>query len=117
MDSWNRASESWPVCGRYFVDYVVVSIPCNLLHKPGHPAGHFLFVPEVGRIVYGLVKVQRGNCAPWFQVVNLAWATVPWDAEILCRDEEYVILKVTREWCISETRAGREVTHESFEDA
>jgi hypothetical protein len=71
---------------------------------------------EVGRIVYGLLKTQRGNCAPWFQVVNLAWATVPWDAEILCRDEEYVILKVTKEWCIQETRQGREVTSRSFED-
>ena len=73
-------------------------------------------IPEVGRIVFGLLKIQRGNCAPWFQVVNLAWATVPWDAEILCRDEEYVILKVTKEWCVQETRAGREVTHGSFED-
>ena len=71
---------------------------------------------EVGRIVYGLLKIQRGNCDPWFQVVNLAWATVPWDAEILCRDEEYVILKVTKEWCIQETRQGREVTSGSFED-
>jgi hypothetical protein len=64
--------------------------------------------------VFGLLKVQRGNCRPWFSVVNLAWTTVPPDAEILCRDENYVILKVTKEWCISETRAGREVTHESF---
>jgi len=71
---------------------------------------------EVGRIVYGLLKIQRGNCAPWFQVVNLAWATVPWDAEILCRDEEYVILKVAKEWCVQETRQGREVTSRSFED-
>lgn len=94
-----------------------IILPCNLLHKPGHPAGHFLFVPEVGRIVFGLVKVQRGNCAPWFQVVNLAGATVPWDAEILCRDENYIILKVTKEWCIQEARQGREVTSGSFEDS
>lgn len=93
------------------------SVICSLLHEPGHPAGHFLFVPEVGRIVFGLVKVQRGNCRPWFRVVNLACATLPFGVEILCRDESYVILKVTKEWCISETRAGREVTHESFEDA
>lgn len=72
---------------------------------------------QVRRIVYGLLKIQRGNCAPWFQVVNLAWATVPWDAEILCRDEEYVILKVTKEWCIQEARQGRDVTSGSFEDS
>lgn len=64
--------------------------------------------------MFGLLKVQRGNCRPWFRIVNLARAAVPPDAEILCRDENYVILKVTKEWCISETRAGREVTHESF---
>ena len=65
--------------------------------------------------MFGLLKIQRGNCRPWFQIVNLARVTVPTDAEILCRDENYIILKVTKEWCISETQAEREVTHDSFD--
>jgi len=76
------------------------------------------FHPRLPGVAMGrlaLVKVTRGgNRPPRFFVMNRANDTLPRNGEILCTDDDYPILKMSREWAIEQTRKGRDVTPQDF---
>jgi len=62
-----------------------------------------------------LVKITRGgNRHPRFFVMNRANDTLPMNGVILCTDNDYPILKMSRDWAIDQTGKGREVTPQDF---
>jgi hypothetical protein len=46
--------------------------------------------------------------------MNRANDTLPRNGEILCTDDDYPILKMSREWAIEQTRQGKDVTPQDF---
>jgi len=70
-------------------------------------------VVAMGRLA--LVKVTRGgNRPPRFFVMNRANDTLHMNGVILCTDNDYPILKMSRDWAIEQTGKGRDVTPQDF---
>ena len=62
-----------------------------------------------------LVKVTcGGNRPPRFYVMNRANDILPMNGVILCTDNDYPILKMSRDWAIEQTGKGRNVTPQDF---